>query len=239
MRCLQVIDDEAKAENVHISMGFAGQQAPNFGMNNIVLFMRGSDDGELRVQLIEGSGLKLDQFREKLRKALPDRVVPWLEGVLRGYGYSEADAKRRAQQMKFGFEPGDIVSKTMSFGSPTPIEVMAVSHNLEDARITAKAIETEIKKIKYLRDVQIQQTLDYPSVPIRIDREKAGLSGVTAQDVSDSILVATSSSRLVERNYWQDPNSGISYQVQIEVPTARMDSVAQAEAIPLKKAGSD
>lgn len=40
VRALEVVDNEAKAENVHISMGFAGQQAPNFGMNNMILFMR-------------------------------------------------------------------------------------------------------------------------------------------------------------------------------------------------------
>ena len=47
--------------NVEISMGFAGQQAPNFGMNNMILFMRGPDDGQMRVALREGSGIALDR----------------------------------------------------------------------------------------------------------------------------------------------------------------------------------
>ena len=46
---------EAKPQNIEITMGFVGQVAPNYGMNNIVLFMRGPDDGQLRVKFREGS----------------------------------------------------------------------------------------------------------------------------------------------------------------------------------------
>ena len=56
---------------------------------------------------------------------------------------------------------------------------------------------------------------------------------MTTKQVGDSMLVATSSSRMVARNYWQDPRTGVSYQVQVEVPTQRMNSPAQAETIPL------
>ena len=59
-------------------MGFAGQVAPNFGMDNMVLFMRGPDDGQLRSRAERDSGIKLAAFRERLRKALPERVIPWL-----------------------------------------------------------------------------------------------------------------------------------------------------------------
>ena len=78
MKCLQEIEHEAGTENISITMGFVGQVAPNFGIDNMVLFMRGPDDGWLRVKLKEDSGIKLDEFRERLRKVLPERVVPWL-----------------------------------------------------------------------------------------------------------------------------------------------------------------
>ena len=56
----------------------SARSRPNFGIDNMVLFMRGPDDGWLRVALNEDSGIKLDEFRERLRKVLPERVVPWL-----------------------------------------------------------------------------------------------------------------------------------------------------------------
>ena len=55
VQCLKVIEEEVGAENMTISMGFAGQQAPNYGMNNMLLFMRGPDDGQMRVALREAA----------------------------------------------------------------------------------------------------------------------------------------------------------------------------------------
>ena len=51
VKCLEEIEREAKPENIQITMGFVGQVAPNFGIDNMVLFMRGPDDGQLRVAL--------------------------------------------------------------------------------------------------------------------------------------------------------------------------------------------
>ena len=78
IKCLEEIEREAKPENIEITMGYVGQVAPNFGIDNMVLFMRGPDDGQLRVALTEDSGIKLEEFRERLRKVLPERVIPWL-----------------------------------------------------------------------------------------------------------------------------------------------------------------
>ena len=61
------------------------------------LFMRGPDDGWLRVALDEDSGIKLDAFRERLRKFHPERVVPWLAHRLEqgGGGLPEAERGNR------------------------------------------------------------------------------------------------------------------------------------------------
>src|SRR6185503_13807757 len=160
-------------------MGFVGQVAPNFGIDNMVLFMRGPDDGQLRVALNEESGIRLDEFRERLRKALPDRIVPWLAQRLQQGGLAPAEAKQQSQLATFGFQPGDIVTSVMSFGSLTPIAVRLVGTDLGQVRRHAEQIAAEMKKISYLRDVGFEQQLDYPSVEVTIDREKAGLSGAT------------------------------------------------------------
>ena len=235
MRCLEAIEEEAGKGNVAISMGFAGQQAPNYGMNNMLLFMRGPDDGQIRVALREGSGIHLAALREHLRQVLPERLIPWFTEQLEKQGLSPEEAEPRARQMTFGFEPGDIVSEVMSFGSPTPVEIVVASPNLSAARVHAAKVMAEMNTISGLRDVQIQQTLAYPTVPITIDRQKAGLSGVDTQQVGQAVLVTTSSSRMVARNYWQDPQSGVSYQVQVQVPVQRMDSATQVETIPLER----
>src|SRR5262249_46432121 len=153
-----------------ISMGFAGQQAPTYSMNNLILFMRGPDDGQMRIALNERFGVKLDQLREKLRTELPDKIKPWLAELLERKGLTPQSAKERADSVTFGFEPGDIVSEVMSFGSPTPIEVAIASPNMNDSKMFAMAVKAEMEKNPYLRDIGFRQSLDYPTVPVDIDR---------------------------------------------------------------------
>ena len=136
-------------------------------------------------------------------------------------------------EVSFSFEPSDIVSRVMSLGSPTPIEVAVSGPNLAANHAFAQTIRERLEQIPALRDVQFGQTLDYPTVEVTVDRQKAGLMGVKMADVSRSLVPATWSSRFVVPNYWADPNSGVSYQVQVEVPQPRMDSLEQARNVPI------
>jgi multidrug efflux pump subunit AcrB len=232
VHALRTIEEEAGEDNVLISMGFAGQQAPNYGMNNMLLFMRGPDDGQMRVALRQGS-VRLDEFREKLRKALPEKLSAWYTERVQLEGVSATQARQLADRITIAFEPGDMVSEVMSFGAPAPIEIVMVSPDLKAAEEYSREVLHELRQNTYLRDVQLQQTLNYPTVPVRIDRQKAGLSGLTVEQVGRSVLVTTSSSRMIARNYWQDSRTGVSYQVQVQVPTQRMNSPVQVETVPL------
>ncbi len=234
VKCIEEIEREAKPENIEITMGFVGQVAPNFGIDNMVLFMRGPDDGQLRVALREDSGIKLDAFRERLRKVLPDRLIPWLAHRLEQGGLVKAEAERQAKLSTFGFEPGDIVTSVMSFGSPTPIAVRVVGTDLKLVRQHAEKIAGEMKRISFLRDIQFQQQLDYPSVEVDIDREKAGLSGVMVEDVRNALVMATASTRFANLNYWVDIKTGFDYLVQIQIPPLRLDKPEDVETLPLE-----
>src|SRR5205807_9260963 len=94
-------------------------------------------------------------------------------------------------------------------------------------------IKERLGKIRSLRDVQFGQSLDYPTVEVAVNRERAGLMGVKMTDVSRSLVAATSSSRFTVPNYWADPTTGVAYQLQVQVPPARMNSVEQAANLPI------
>jgi multidrug efflux pump subunit AcrB len=234
LKCLEEIERDAKPENIAITMGYVGQVAPNFGIDNMVLFMRGPDDGQLRVAFREGSKIKLAAFRERIREALPRRVIPWLEKRLQQGGLSEAEAKRQAKQATFGFQPGDIVTNVMSFGSAMPIAVRITGTDLRLVRQHAEKIAANMKKISHLRDVQFEQELDYPSVEVTIDREKAGLSGASVQDVAHALVMATASTRFANLNYWVDVKTGFDYLVQLQIPQQRMEKAEDVETLPLQ-----
>jgi multidrug efflux pump subunit AcrB len=209
----------------------------------MVLFMRGPDDGWLRVALTDDSGIKLDAFRERLRKVLPARVIPWLAQRLETGGGSgglpRTEAKQQAELCTFGFEPGDIVSQVMSFGASRPIAVRIIGTNYEEVRRHAEKIAAKMKQIPSLRDVNFEQTLDYPTVEIDIDRELAGLVGVTPMHVKHALVMATSSTRFTNLNYWIDEKTGFDYLVQIQVPPLEMDEPSDLEELPLESVNRD
>jgi len=58
---------------------------------------------------------------------------------------------------------------------------------------------------------------------------------VTADDVAKSVVAGTSSSRYTSANYWPDPKSGIGYQVQVEIPEHRMNSLEEVKNLPIAR----
>ena len=65
IKCFEEVEREAGPGHIQITMGYVGQVPPNFGINNMVLFMRGPDDGQLRVAFTEDTKIRLDRFRER------------------------------------------------------------------------------------------------------------------------------------------------------------------------------
>ena len=157
----------------------------------------------------------------------------WYRGELLRLGLTAEQADQRVADLVFAFEPGDLISETMSLGAPAPIEVVVSGRNLADSSAFMDKLRKEFDGIASLRDVQVQQSLHYPTVQVTLDRERAGLSGVTARDIGESLIAATYSSRYTSRNYWRDDVSGNSYQVQVQVPPPKMTDATDVALVPL------
>jgi multidrug efflux pump subunit AcrB len=215
LAALRAIEAEVGKDMVEASVGYVGLLPSSYPINAIFQWTSGNEEAILRVALKEGSRVDIEALKERLRGKLSEQMP----GV------------------RLSFEPADIVSEVMSFGSPTPVDVSVNGPNLADDRAYAEKIRQELTKISSLRDLQYGLPLDYPTVTIELDRERAGLSGVTAEEVARSVLAATSSSRFVVPNYWPDPKTGIGYQVQVEIPYQVMDSLDQMETVPIQRPG--
>ena len=138
---------------------------------------------------------------------------------------------------QFSFEPGDIVSRIMNFGAPTPVEVAVMGPDFAASRAFATKVRNELSQIGSLRDLQFGQTLDYPAIQVNVNRQMAGQLGVTVDQVGRSFAAATSSSRFVAPNYWADPRTGIAFQVQVEVPQPRMTTLEDLRVVPVSAGG--
>ncbi len=114
---LDVIAEEAGSDNVEITMGYVGANPPQFTINMAYLWSRGPDDSLLRVGLREGSKVDVFELQERLRKSLPQKVGAWYRAELLRLGLTAAQADRRLSELVFAFEPGDLISETMSLGA--------------------------------------------------------------------------------------------------------------------------
>jgi len=206
---LRLIGDELGQEKIDLTLGYVGMIHSNFPVNAVYQWSRGPEEAILYVDLSEGVRVPDEELKERVR----DRLAKEMPDV------------------RFSFEPSDIVNEVMSFGSPTPIEVVVSGSDFGKNREFAEKLRQELATVPTLRDLQIGQSMDYPTVQVNVDREKAGLAGLTPVDVSRALVTATSSSRFVVPNYWADPKSGIAYQVQVEIPRPVVRSPYDMETV--------
>jgi multidrug efflux pump subunit AcrB len=231
---LEFIKREVGADNVDITLGYVGVVPSSYPINTVYLFTGGPEEAVVRVAFKQGA-VRIEDVKRRLREALPGHLQSWVAKKWTAEGVPAARAEQRSRDIRLSFEPSDIVNEVMSFGSPTPIEVVVSGPKLSDNRAYAEKIRDELAKVPSVRDLQYVQALDYPTVDVSFNRELGAAAGVTAEDVARSLVAATSSSRFVVPNYWRDPTTGISYQVQVEIPQALMRSPADVEAVPVKQ----
>ena len=214
LRALGIIQREAGPTNVLLTLGLVGVHAPNYPVNLIHLWNGGPDEAHFTVQLRPGA-IAVPLLKERLRESLA-RELP---GV------------------SLSFEPADIVSRVMSFGAATPVEVAVSGPSLAASRAHAEAIQEALSRMRGLRDVQRVQSMDQPTVEVSVDRERAGLLGVDASDVARSLVAATASSRFTVPNFWADPASGVSYSVQVQFPGTEVLGMEDLRNVPVRGGG--
>jgi multidrug efflux pump subunit AcrB len=133
----------------------------------------------------------------------------------------------------FSFDPGDLVSQTLSFGSSSLAEVTITGPQYADVASYAERVRQKLAAVPQLRDLEYEEPLHYPTVDIHVNRAMAGQLGTTADAVGSAVVSATASSRFVAPSYWRDPKSGVSYQVQVQVPQPKMTSLGDIGNIPV------
>lgn len=207
---LKEIETLAGKGHVAISSVYVGQHPSLFSINPIYLFTAGPHEAVFQVNLKDYDG-NMDEFKDNVR----DRVRQLLPDV------------------KLSFEPIELTEKVLSQGSPTPVEVRIVGTNKNVNEEYARKVVEKLSAISYFRDVQIAQPLEYPALNINIDRIRAAQLGVDMNDISRSLIIATSSSRYTDKNIWVDEKRGLPYSVQVQIPLSQIKSEEEVSSIPL------
>ena len=211
LKTLDQLYKQVGKNNIKITSAMVGMHGGAFSTNPVYLFMAGPQEAVLQVEFQEGYRTNMDDFKDAFRKRM----------------------KKALPELRLSFEPIELTSKILAQGSPTPIEVQIKGKNKEQDTEYADKVVAKLKAIPYLRDVQVDEAVHYPSIKVNIDRVRAAQLGTDVNTVARSLIAATSSSRYTEKNLWIDTRINNTYNVQVEVPINQMTSIEDLKEIPV------
>jgi multidrug efflux pump subunit AcrB len=174
----------------------------------------GPQDGDIQIKLKEGHR-PTDEYVRELRETLP-RAFPG---------------------MTFAFLPADIVSQILNFGAPAPIDLQIRGANLEANFKYANDLLRRVRLIPGIADARIQQSPNNPGFNVDVDRTRAQYVGLTARDVTNSMVVNLAGSSQVAPTYFLSPDNGVSYSIVMQTPQYQIDSLNKLENMPISAAG--
>jgi multidrug efflux pump subunit AcrB len=136
------------------------------------------------------------------------------------------------------FQTADIVSQVLNFGLSAPIDIQVQYNDLAEAYRVATVLRDRISTIPGAADVHVKQVLDYPTIQVDVDRQRASEMGLSQSDVANSMLVSLSSSALVSPSFYIDPSNGVNYLVAVKVPLNQLQNVRSVMATPVSPPGA-
>ncbi len=144
-----------------------------------------------------------------------------------------AALRRRFPDAMFYFQPADMITQILDFGVPAQIDVQVHGQH-EDADLdAARRLERRMRDTPGLADVHIQQIPDAPEFVADVNRQRALELGLTEQQVANQLNVSLSGSFQVSPNFWTDPKTGIPWELWVQTPEYRADSLNAVENTPI------
>ena len=133
----------------------------------------------------------------------------------------------------FAFLPSDMVTQILNFGLPAPIDIQVSGNDLEGDRIWASQLLRKVRYVPGTADLRVQQPFDEPYLHLRIERTKAQELGFSGYDIAQNLLVSLSGSFQTAPTFWVDPKTGVSYNIAVQAPQYREDTLQDLVNIPV------
>jgi multidrug efflux pump subunit AcrB len=153
------------------------------------------------------------------------------------YEYMRRVREQLAQklpQLSTYFQSGGLADAVINLGLPAPIDVQVSGNNLNLVYATAVKIAGPVRELRGVSDALIPQDIDYPALELDVDREKAGLLGLSQKEIVDNVITALTSNGMIAPNYWIDPKSGNPYMLTVQYPEDAVKTLSDLKQIPLR-----
>jgi multidrug efflux pump subunit AcrB len=175
-----------------------------------------SADGEILISLNKEKHAPTREYEVLLRKRLRERFP----------------------DMTFFFQPANITNQILNFGLPAPIDLQVVGRDADANDAIAEKLAQRIARIPGAADVHVHQVADQPVIRLDVDRSKAAEMGLTQRDVTSSMLISLSGSGTVAPNFWMNWANGVSYNIGVQTPQYRIDSLDALMRTPISAASN-
>lgn len=147
--------------------------------------------------------------------------------------------REKFPDMTFFFSPANITTQILNFGLPAPIDVQVVGRDSKAGYEIARKLAERISHIPGAADVHVHQIVDQPLIRLNVDRVKASQLGLTQKDVTSSMLISLTGNGSLAPNFWVNWNNGVNYNVGIQTPQYKMDSLDALLRTPIAAASND
>ena len=130
------------------------------------------------------------------------------------------------------FFVGGIVKRIQNIGATAPIDVEVLGYDLDDGSRYGTSLLTKMRGLTdakgrpLLTDVQSSREENSPELDVVVDRQKAGLLGVSEQDVAQTILVSLLGNTQITPVPFTDPKTGNEYYVNVRMADANRGHVS-------------
>jgi multidrug efflux pump subunit AcrB len=146
--------------------------------------------------------------------------------------------KAKFPEAEFFFTPANITNQILDFGLPAPIDLQVVGRGKGNYDIALKLLK-QVVDIPGVVDAHIHQQVAYPTLDVDVDRSKARQIGLTQQDVAQSTLISLTGTGQTAPNEWLNPVNGVNYQVVVQTPIYRLDSLQAMARTPVTSASGN
>ena len=137
-------------------------------------------------------------------------------------------------QLRTYFQSGGLVDSVLNQGMPAPIDVQVSGSDLQAANRIALGLASKFEALPNAPEVYVPQDMDYPSLELNVNRERASELGLDPKEIVDNLITALTSDAMIAPSYWVDPKSGNNYFVTVQYPENQVRSLEDLKAMPLR-----
>jgi hydrophobe/amphiphile efflux-1 (HAE1) family protein len=136
------------------------------------------------------------------------------------------------------FSTGGLVKRILNFGSSAPIDVEVLGYDVEEGQKYAKQVLGRLRQLSgpdgapLMTDLQLTREENYPQLDVKVDRQKAGVLGITEQNVAQTVLATLVGNSQFAPIPWTDPVTGNEYDINVR---ARDEARSSVEALGLSQ----